>query len=100
VFQDLLRVVVENGTADSIPPEGCADHLFYIDVQTFGKDFACFYHNARKNITMIRAIPGDIMRTGTDELEVIYFSPETNTSTEALFDVVVLSVGAASVGGQ
>lgn len=67
--------------------------FFYIDVQTFGKDFACFYHNARENITMIRAIPGDIMRTGTDELEVIYFSPETNTSTEALFDVVVLSVG-------
>jgi heterodisulfide reductase subunit A len=67
--------------------------FFYIDVQTFGKDFQCFYGNARENIEMIRAIPGDVMRTGTDELEVIYFSPETNTSTEALFDVVVLSVG-------
>jgi heterodisulfide reductase subunit A2 len=66
---------------------------FYIDVQTFGKDFKPFYNSVRENITMIRAIPGDILRTDTDELEVIYFDPETNASKEALFDIVVLSVG-------
>ena len=67
--------------------------FFYIDVQTFGKDFQSFYLNARENIAMIRAIPGDILRTDTDELEVIYFDPETNASKESLFDIVVLSVG-------
>ena len=67
--------------------------FFYIDVQTFGKDFQCFYQSARENIQMIRAIPGDIIKTATDELEVIYFDPETKVSKEALFDVVVLSVG-------
>lgn len=67
--------------------------FFYIDVQTFGKDFQCFYQNARENLEMIRAIPGDIIRTDADELEVIYFDPETKVSKEALFDVVVLSVG-------
>ncbi len=66
---------------------------FYIDMQTFGKDFQCFYQNARENIEMIRTIPGDIIRTATDELEVIYFDPAARRSTEALFDVVVLSVG-------
>ena len=66
---------------------------FYIDVQTFGKDFQPVYRSVRDNITMIRAIPGDILRTETDELEVIYFDPETNASKEVLFDIVTLSVG-------
>jgi heterodisulfide reductase subunit A len=67
--------------------------FFYIDVQTFGKDFQSFYRNARENIRMIRAIPGDVLRTDTDELKVIYFDPQTRASEEAVFDVVVLSVG-------
>lgn len=69
--------------------------FFYIDVQTFGKDFQCFYQRTRQSIAMIRSIPGDIVSTGADELEVIYFDPQTNASTEARFDVVVLSVGLA-----
>lgn len=72
--------------------------FFYIDVQTFGKDFQPFYLNARENIAMIRAIPGDILRTDTDELEVIYFDPETHASRESVFDIVVLSVGLLPCG--
>ncbi len=67
--------------------------FFYIDVQTFGKDFQSFYRSARENIRMVRAIPGDILRTDTDELEVIYFDPESSASEESVFDIVVLSVG-------
>lgn len=67
--------------------------FFYIDVQTFGKDFECFYQDARQHIQMIRGIPGDINRTAADQLEIIYFDPLTKVSTEALFDLVVLSVG-------
>ncbi|MGD9368296.1 MAG: FAD-dependent oxidoreductase [Desulfobacteraceae bacterium] len=67
--------------------------FFYIDVQTFGKDFQRFYTQACEKIDMIRAIPGDIFRTDGDELEVVYFNPESKKSEEALFDVVVLSVG-------
>ena len=74
--------------------------VFYIDVQTFGKDFQRFYLNAHENITMIRAIPGDITRTDTDQLEVIYFDPEDHASTESLFDIVVLSVGMLPSGGN
>ncbi len=72
--------------------------FFYIDVQTFGKDFQSFYRNARENVRMIRAIPGDILRTDTDELEVIYFDPDTHASKESLFDIVVLSVGLLPAG--
>jgi heterodisulfide reductase subunit A len=73
---------------------------FYIDIQTFGKDFKPFYGRVRENITMIRAIPGDILQTDTDELAVIYFDPETNASTDALFDIVVLSVGLIPADGN
>lgn len=72
--------------------------FFYIDVQTFGKDFQSFYRSARENIRMIRAIPGDILRTDTDELEVIYFDPESSASEESVFDIVVLSVGLLPAG--
>lgn len=75
--------------------EECQITFFYIDVQTFGTDFPCFYQNARENFAMIRAIPGDIVKAQSDELAVIYFDPQTKASTEALFDVVVLSVGLA-----
>ena len=74
--------------------------FFYIDVQTFGKDFQCAYQGARENFEMIRAIPGDIVRTRTDELEVIYFDPQSQASTEAVFDVVVLSVGLMPSAGN
>ncbi len=67
--------------------------FFYIDVQTFGKDFDCFYRDARDHFEMIRAIPGDIHQTEAEELEAIYFDPDTHESKERVFDLVVLSVG-------
>lgn len=67
--------------------------IFYIDVQTFGRNFQCFYQHTRENIAMVRAIPGEIIRTGEDELKMIYFDPQTKTSKDAIFDIVVLSVG-------
>jgi len=72
--------------------------FFYIDVQTFGKDFQCFYRTAQDKITMIRAIPGDITQSATGELQVVYFDPDANASREAPFDIVVLSVGLLPCG--
>jgi len=73
--------------------KGIQISFFYIDVQTFGKDFEAFYRDARENIEMIRAIPADIIETAQDRLEVVYFDPESRKSREELYDVVVLSVG-------
>lgn len=67
--------------------------FFYIDVQTFGKDFHSFFDKVRDKMVMIRALPGDIVKTDQDELKALFFDPDTHTSSEALFDVVVLSVG-------
>jgi heterodisulfide reductase subunit A len=67
--------------------------FFYIDVQTFGKDFHPFFKQAKDNIVMIRTLPGDIIKTEHDELNALFFDPDTHSSSEALFDLVVLSVG-------
>ena len=67
--------------------------FFYIDTQTFGKDFDLFYRQAREGITMVRAIPGEVRAAGSDELTVIHFDPQSGESRESLFDIVVLSVG-------
>jgi len=67
--------------------------FFYMDVQTFGRDFDEFYTNIRKDVRLIRAIPGDIYPAGNDQLKVTFLD---NTSSETLqdeFDLVVLSVG-------
>ncbi len=74
--------------------------FFYIDVQTFGKNFHSFYKEAQENIKMIRAIPGDIINTKMDELQVIYFDPDTHSSRDAIFDLVVLSVGLMPSAGN
>lgn len=71
----------------------CRITFFYIDVQTFGKDFRPFFTRIKDNMVMIRALPGDIIKTEQDALKAYFFDPDTHTSTETLFDIVVLSVG-------
>lgn len=67
--------------------------FFYIDIQTFGKDFSDFYASAQQNMTFVRAIPGDIFKTTDERLQVVYFDPRTNQPIESQFDMVVLSAG-------
>ncbi len=64
--------------------------LFYIDIQTFGRDFEGFYEKSKQRIRFIRTIPGDILPADNSRLLVSYFDGEAK---EELFDLVVLSVG-------
>ena len=66
---------------------------FYIDIQTFGKDFEPFYRNLKTNIQFIRAIPGDIFLIDRDRLRLTFADPGTPRPIEADFDLVVLSIG-------
>ena len=66
---------------------------FYIDIQTFGKNFDCSYQRTNESVTMIRTIPADIYPADKDNLKVIYTQTQPRDSSEALFDLVVLSVG-------
>lgn len=67
--------------------------FFYIDVQTFGKNFQKYYDQTRQQVRMVRAIPGDIVQADAQSLQLAYFDPDTGMATEASFDLVILSCG-------
>jgi len=67
--------------------------VFYIDVQTFGKDFEQFYKDAQEELEMIRAIPGDIYEVEEQKLKINFLNNTTHETLEEIFDLVVLSIG-------
>jgi heterodisulfide reductase subunit A len=67
--------------------------FFYMDVQTFGRDFDEFYAKIRQDVRLIRAIPGDIYPAGNDRLQVTFLDNVSSETRQEEFDLVVLSVG-------
>jgi len=73
--------------------------FFYIDVQTFGKDFERFYEAAQQEIRLVRAIPGDIYQDLDGRLQVTYLDNARGEDVRQAFDLVVLSVGLTPCDG-
>lgn len=71
---------------------GTSITFFYIDIQGSGKDFEVLYQKAKEDFQMIRAIPGDIYKTGDDRLKVTCFDNLSKANIEEVYDMVVLSV--------
>jgi heterodisulfide reductase subunit A len=67
--------------------------FFYIDIQTFGKEFESFYQAVKCELRMIRALPGDIYPAENDRLKVTYYDAAEKQIQDVLFDLIVLSVG-------
>lgn len=67
--------------------------VFYIDIQTFGRQFESFYAEARRNFEFIRTIPGDVYLSEDYRLQVNYFDPEQGKPEVKELDLLVLSVG-------
>ena len=67
--------------------------VFYMDIQTFGKDFPLFMEQSRKQISFVRSIPGEIQKGENDQV-LLTFQKETGAgSQKQAFDLAVLSVG-------
>ena len=73
--------------------------FFYIDIQSFGKDFDQFYPAIQEDVRIIRSIPGDIYPAEENRLKVIYADTKTHQSQEEVFDLIVLSVGMTPCDG-
>jgi heterodisulfide reductase subunit A len=67
--------------------------FFYMDVQTFGRDFDEFYAKIRQDVRLIRTIPGDIYPAVNDQLRVTFLDNTSSETFQEKFDLVVLSVG-------
>ena len=67
--------------------------VFYIDIQSFGKDFRQFYRKAQDQINFQRSIPADVFERSDGRLQVCFTDDQTQEGQEATFDLVVLAIG-------
>jgi heterodisulfide reductase subunit A len=65
--------------------------FFYMDVQTFGRDFERMFWEFRDAFYWIREIPGDFFNAAGDRVGVVV--EDEGEITELSFDLMVLSVG-------
>lgn len=73
--------------------------VFYIDLQSVGRDFEPFYRQCRQELRLIRAIPGDAFALPDETIRLVYTEGALHPSTEAVFDLVVLSTGMVPPAG-
>jgi heterodisulfide reductase subunit A len=73
--------------------------IFYIDIQSFGKDFDAAYRSYQKQFRFVRAIPGDLFPGENGGLKVVYAQDGTHESREEEFGLVSLSVGITPCAG-
>ncbi len=74
--------------------------MFYMDIQTFERDFDRRLAEAAQEARLVRAMPAEIRTSSDGRPELVYEGPDEQRTIEA-FDLVVLSVGispAKSVG--
>ena len=67
--------------------------IFYIDIQTFGKDFQSFLACIKEDFNLVRTLPGDVFAAEGGSLRVAYYDPVDRQGHEDIFDLLVLSVG-------
>jgi heterodisulfide reductase subunit A len=67
--------------------------LFFIDIQTFGRDFDAFYAQCRQEMRFVRAVPGEAFQTADGRIRLAYIEDGSRRSAEEIFDLVVLSTG-------
>ena len=67
--------------------------VFYIDIQTFGRDFETNGVQWREGLRFIRSLPADAVLTEDRSLRVSFFDPDAGASRTLDTDMLVLSVG-------
>ncbi len=68
--------------------------IFYMDLQSFDRDFDSRLNAAQKEMRLVRAIPSRIREGAEGRPELVYHGPEDERVFET-YDMVVLSVGMA-----
>lgn len=67
--------------------------IFYMDIQTFGKDFPLFMEQSRKQLSFVRSIPGEIQKGDGDQVLLTFQEEAGAGSQKQAFDLAVLAIG-------
>jgi heterodisulfide reductase subunit A len=73
--------------------------VFYIDIQSFGRDFDSFYRQCRQTLRFVRAIPIEAFEVESAGIRLSYTESARHPAQEEMFDLVVLSAGMVPTGG-
>ena len=66
--------------------------MFYMDIQSYDRDFEQRLAEAAQEVRLIRAMPAEVRASADGSAQVVYHGPDDSTVKES-FDMVVLSVG-------
>jgi heterodisulfide reductase subunit A len=67
--------------------------VFYMDIQSFGKDYDRLSEEASKRLKLVRGLPGDFYGVEDERVRLSYFDEVEGRTVARPFDLVVLSVG-------
>lgn len=67
--------------------------VFYIDLQSVGREPDAFLAECRRSLRLIRAVPGEALRAEDGGVRLAWFDDASRRSLEETFDLVVLSAG-------
>jgi len=67
--------------------------VFYMDIQNTGKNFPSFYDKCKADMSFVRNIPVDVYPMEDEQLRIRYVQEEDGVPEDAIFDLLVLSIG-------
>jgi heterodisulfide reductase subunit A len=73
--------------------------VFYIDIQSFGRDFERFYAQSRQALRFVRAVPVEAFEVENAGIRLCYTEGALKPAVEEVFDLVVLSTGMVPADG-
>lgn len=67
--------------------------VFYIDLQSFGRDFENAAAEHRRTLRFVRGVPAEALQDGSGGIRLAWLDPESRRPCEERFDLVVLACG-------
>ncbi len=67
--------------------------VFYMDIQSIGKNFPSFYTQCKDDLGFIRNIPVDVYPEDEGRMRLSYADEDSGERQDEIFDMLVLSIG-------
>ena len=73
--------------------------VFYIDIQSFSRDFESAWSEYRRSLRFVRGVPAEAFQDGSAGIRLAWLELESRQAREETFDLVVLACGMVPAAG-
>ena len=73
--------------------------VFYIDIQSFGRDFESAWGEYRRSLRFVRGVPAEAFGEGASGIRLCWLDLESRRACEERFDLVVMACGMVPPAG-